>query len=167
MIGPSRAVIVKTRSPDETRAVGAAIGRSLGPGMAVSLEGPLGSGKTVLAQGICAGLGVEDPVTSPTYTLRHDHVGRDGRPVIHLDCFRLTGAAELEELAIEECLDEGAVLLVEWGERALAALPLATIRVRLETTNGSGRRLVLHLPPGMEFAVSDDGVGETEPEAAG
>jgi tRNA threonylcarbamoyladenosine biosynthesis protein TsaE len=167
MTGRYRAVIVKTRGPDETRAVGAAIGRSLAPGMAVSLEGPLGSGKTVLAQGICTGLGVEDPVTSPTYTLRHDHVGRDERPVIHLDCFRLAGAAELEELAIDECLDEGAVLLVEWGERALAALPLATIRIRLETTNGSERQLVLHLPPGVELQVGAEGEEGLESEAAG
>jgi tRNA threonylcarbamoyladenosine biosynthesis protein TsaE len=153
MTGASRALVVITRGPDETRAVGVAIGRSLVAGAAVSLEGPLGAGKTVLAQGICAGLGVEDPVTSPTYTLRHDHVGRDGRPVIHLDCFRLGGPAELEALAIDECLEEGAILLVEWGEKALAALPEGTIRIQLEPTNGEERRLRLRFPTGTELAA--------------
>ena len=66
-----QSLVVRTASADETRAVGRALGRTLEGGVSLSLEGPLGSGKTVLAAGICEGLGIEDPVTSPTFTLQN------------------------------------------------------------------------------------------------
>ena len=143
------ALVVETTSPEETRAVGAALARSFAGAARFSLEGDLGSGKTVLARGICEGLGVEEPVTSPTYTLRHDYVASDGRPVLHVDCFRLKNASEVGALALEESDD--AVVLVEWGDRIRDELPADTVRVSIQTIDESTRRIRIEAPPGWEL----------------
>lgn len=140
-----RALVVETASPEETRAVGAALARSFAGAARFSLEGDLGSGKTVLAQGICEGLGVEEPVTSPTYTLRHDYVAADGRPVLHVDCFRLKNASEVGALALEESDD--AVVLVEWGDRIREELPPDTVSISIEMVDESRRRIRIEAPP--------------------
>lgn len=152
-----RRIVVRTTDPAETRAAGRAIGRSLRGGFALSLEGPLGSGKTVLASGVCEGLGVEDPVTSPTFTLQNEYRGRDGRLVVHVDCFRLSGPAELEDLGVLDRLEDDSVLLVEWGDRAREALPPGAIRVELTPGEDTERRIVIHLPDGVRL----DALGET------
>ncbi len=149
----SRALVVETTSPEETHAVGAAFGRSLFPGAVLSLEGELGAGKTTLVRGICEALGVRDAVTSPTYALRHDYVGEGDRTVLHVDCFRLEDADELEALALEDARREGAVVLVEWGDRAAAALPEDAFRVRIEALNeGARRRSVIDVPDGVDLS---------------
>jgi len=159
MTSATRALVVETASPEETRAVGAAFGRSLLPGAVLSLEGGLGAGKTTLVRGICQALGVEDPVTSPTYALRHDYVGRDGLDVLHVDCFRLEDGAELESLALEDARRQGAIVLVEWGDRAAAALPEDTLHVRIETADGGARRRIrILVPPGVD--VNPEEIGE-------
>ena len=147
--GQRPALVVETTSPEETRAVGAALARSFAGAARFSLEGDLGSGKTVLARGICEGLGVEEPVTSPTYTLRHDYVASDGRPVLHVDCFRLKNASEVGALALEESDD--AVVLVEWGDRIRDELPADTVRVSIKTIDESTRRIRIEAPPGWEL----------------
>ena len=148
----TRALVVRTSSPEETRAVGRALGKSLGGGATLSLEGPLGAGKTVLAGGVCEALGVEGPVTSPTFTLQNEYTGAGGRRVIHMDCFRLHSAEEFEDLGVEDRLDDDTLLLVEWGERAAAALGPDTIRIRLEPGEGDERRIVIDVPEGVELA---------------
>ena len=150
MSGP-RALVVRTSSPAETRAVGRALGRSLRGGATLSLEGPLGSGKTVLAGGVCEALGVEGPVTSPTFTLQNEYTGAGGRGVINMDCFRLHSAEEFEDLGVEDRFDDDTLLLVEWGERAAAALRPDTIRIRLEPGAGDERRIVIDVPDGVEL----------------
>ena len=147
----TRALVVRTSSPEETRAVGRALGKSLHGGATLSLEGPLGSGKTVLAGGVCEALGVEGPVTSPTFTLQNEYTGAGGRRVIHMDCFRLHGAEEFEDLGVEDRLDDDTLLLVEWGERAAAALGPDTIRIRLEPGPGDERSIVIDVPDGVEL----------------
>src|SRR5438876_7506419 len=109
-----------TGSDEETRAVGEALGRRLGPGDVVCLEGPLGAGKTTLAQGLARGLGVADVVNSPTFTLVQEYEGR--RPVFHLDVYRLSGPEEAADLAIPEMIAAGGVLLIEWPERIASLL---------------------------------------------
>lgn len=148
-----RRIVVRTVDPAETRAAGRAIGRSLPDGFALSLEGPLGSGKTVLASGVCEGLGVEGPVTSPTFTLQNEYRGRDGRLVVHVDCFRLHGPAELEDLGVLDRLEDDSVLLVEWGDRAREALPPGAIRVEMVPGEESERSIVIHLPEGIRLAA--------------
>jgi tRNA threonylcarbamoyladenosine biosynthesis protein TsaE len=153
-----RRIVVRTTDPAETRAAGRAIGRSLGGGFALSLEGPLGAGKTVLAAGVCEGLGVEGPVTSPTFTLQNEYHGRGGRRVVHVDCFRLGGPGELEDLGVLDRLEDDSVLLVEWGDRALQALPPGAIRVELLPGEETEREIVIHLPDGVRLAALGDDV---------
>jgi tRNA threonylcarbamoyladenosine biosynthesis protein TsaE len=145
-------IVVRTGAAEETAAVGRAIGRSIPGAFALSLEGPLGSGKTVLAAGVCDALGVDAAVTSPTYTLHHEYTGRGGRRVVHVDCFRLGGPGEYEDLGIADRMEDDTVLLVEWGDRVAAALPEGTVRVELVPEDGDARRIAIHLPDGVELA---------------
>lgn len=117
---------VRTTSARQTRAVGAAIASVLGAGDVVVLTGDLGTGKTVMAQGIAAELGVEEPVVSPTFTLLREYDGR--LPVRHLDVYRLDHVQEAIDLGLEELLDDG-VVLVEWGEGVRELLPADRLEV--------------------------------------
>src|SRR5918911_2290651 len=110
-------------SADETttKAIGAAVAGLLDPGDVVGLAGDLGAGKTRLVQGAAAALGVQDPVLSPTFMLLREYDG--DVPVNHVDAYRLSGPAELEDLGIENVLDPGTVVFVEWADRVAQALP--------------------------------------------
>ncbi|MGO9332790.1 MAG: tRNA (adenosine(37)-N6)-threonylcarbamoyltransferase complex ATPase subunit type 1 TsaE [Acidimicrobiales bacterium] len=105
-----------TTTPAQTRAIGAGIAPLLGAGDVVLLVGPLGAGKTTLAQGLVAALGGREPVTSPTFTLAHRYL--TSPPVTHVDLWRLGHLQEVVDLALEEELDDGGVVIVEWGEAA-------------------------------------------------
>jgi tRNA threonylcarbamoyladenosine biosynthesis protein TsaE len=101
---------------------GRAWGAALQAPAFVTLQGELGAGKTTLVQAICAGLGVTDDVTSPTYALVHEYAGAKGT-VHHLDLYRLRDAGQLAQLGWEEMLGSRGVVLVEWPERAADLLP--------------------------------------------
>lgn len=121
---------ILTRSVDETRQVGARLAEALlGPGDLVVLAGPLGSGKTAFAQGVARGLGVTDPVVSPTFTIVREYTGRV--PLAHVDLYRLERLQELHDLGFDEILDDR-VTLVEWGDAAGPLLPADRLEVRLE-----------------------------------
>lgn len=113
-------VTITTSSAAGTRTLGRRLARLLRSGDVLLLQGPLGAGKTTLAQGIGAGLNVEEPVTSRTFVLLARHEGETR--LYHADLYRLTAVEEVEELALEEQAGDG-VLLVEWPERGLEALP--------------------------------------------
>jgi tRNA threonylcarbamoyladenosine biosynthesis protein TsaE len=134
-----------TGSDEETRAVGEALGRRLEPGDVVCLEGPLGAGKTTLAQGLARGLGVADVVNSPTFTLVQEYEGR--QPVFHLDVYRLSGPEEAADLAIPEMIAAGGVLMIEWPERIASLLPADRLEIRL-APDGDARHItaVAHGP---------------------
>jgi tRNA threonylcarbamoyladenosine biosynthesis protein TsaE len=100
----------------------------------------LGAGKTTLAQGIARGLAVEDVVNSPTFTLVQEYKGR--LPVYHLDVYRLSGPEEAVDLAFDEMLAAGGVVMIEWPERIEALLPPDRLDVRLEP-EGEARRLTI------------------------
>jgi tRNA threonylcarbamoyladenosine biosynthesis protein TsaE len=124
---------VLTRSVEETRAVGERLGETLlRPGDLVVLAGPLGSGKTAFAQGVARGLGVTDPVVSPTFTIVREYVGRV--PLAHVDVYRLERLQELHDLGFDEILDDR-VTLVEWGDAAGPLLPPDRLEVRLEMSD--------------------------------
>lgn len=108
--------MVSTSSADETRAVGAGIAGMLRPGDVVLLVGSLGAGKTTFVQGLVAALGGEEPVTSPTFTLARTY--RTTPPVTHVDLWRLERLQEVVDLALDEVLDDGGVVVAEWGEAA-------------------------------------------------
>ena len=145
--GGTAPVRLRTESARDTRALGAALARGLRPGDVVLLAGDLGAGKTTLAQGIGAGLGVADHVTSPTFTLVRSYPcdGPGQRPVrtfLHADLYRLEHLGEVVDLAIGELVEDDAVAVVEWGDVAEPVLGRDAISVRLgrgspTTTSGA------------------------------
>ena len=129
-----------TRAAAETHALGRVLGRLAQAGTVALLRGELGSGKTVLAQGVGAGLDVPVVINSPSFVLVNEYLG--GRlPLLHADLYRLTSAEEVAELALDEAAADG-VLVLEWPERAPRALPPDHIEVRLESGPGPDDRLL-------------------------
>lgn len=113
-----------TRSAEATRALGRAIAVLSQPGDVVVLAGDLGAGKTTFAQGFATGLGVADPVTSPTFALMRQYRCAVGpvQTLLHLDLYRLDRLAEVADLGLAQLVEEDAVALVEWGDVATAVL---------------------------------------------
>lgn len=117
-------------SESELRDWGEAFGRKLPPGSVVTLEGPLGAGKTTLVQAIVRGLGVTTAATSPTYTYVHRYAGARGG-VYHLDCYRLKHPDDAADLDWEAILKEADATLIEWPEKAGAWVPKPSARITL------------------------------------
>ncbi len=133
----------RTDSPERTVEAGRRIAGRLGAGDCVGLTGPLGAGKTVLVRGVATGLGVADErlVSSPTFVLVHEYPA--SVPVFHVDLYRMAEAdAELAELGLEEMLADG-VVLIEWADRASAALPRPRWQVDIEMTGPNERKITL------------------------
>jgi tRNA threonylcarbamoyladenosine biosynthesis protein TsaE len=119
---------VESSSAEETETVGARVAAGLRPGDVVTVAGELGSGKTTFVRGACRALGVEGPVTSPTYTIGHRYAGR--MPVSHLDLFRFAGVSAAEWGDLEPYFLD-AVCFVEWPEAGEDVLPAPRLRVAL------------------------------------
>ena len=134
-----------TGSPEETAAVAGRLAAQLERGDVVAVAGPLGSGKTTFVRGACRALGVQVPVTSPTFTIARRY--EDGRvPVSHLDLFRLgEGLGDEEPELLDDELGPDRVAFVEWPEVAGDGLPGVHVaaRVRLEHRGGDRRRVVI------------------------
>jgi tRNA threonylcarbamoyladenosine biosynthesis protein TsaE len=145
---------LRTTSAADTHAVGAGIASVLDAGDVVVLTGDLGAGKTVLAQGIGAGLGVTERVVSPTFALARRYEGRV--PLHHLDVYRLDRVQEAIDLGLEELLDDG-VVVVEWGEGVHELLPEARLEVRIGLDPGDeDARVLTVLGHGAEWDVRAD-----------
>lgn len=139
-------VRVTLETPEDTRRLGRRLAAVLGPGDLVVLAGPLGAGKTVLAQGIGAGLGVTGPVTSPTFVIVRVH--RGGRlPLVHVDAYRLGSVREVDDLDLDAALDES-VTVVEWGAGLVEQLADSWLEVRLARAGGGERRTAELVPYG-------------------
>ena len=122
---------IRCRGEEETLALGRLLGELAFPGCVIALEGALGAGKTLLARGVGQGLGVEEPVTSPTFLLVVPHEG--GRlPMVHADLYRLQGPGDLEEIGLLDAMEEGCVTVVEWADRFPGLLPADRLRVLLD-----------------------------------
>ena len=137
---------VITHSPAQTRELGAALARKLAPGDLILLSGTLGSGKTTFIQGIAAGLGIEDQVTSPTFTLVAEYGGNEpdrSAWLQHVDLYRLGGdAGDLHSFGLDEILgDPDAITAVEWPQRAVAILPKEYLLVELDAIAETKRRV--------------------------
>jgi tRNA threonylcarbamoyladenosine biosynthesis protein TsaE len=131
-------VEIDTSSADETRELGRRLARLLRAGDVVVLSGDLGAGKTTLAQGIGAGLGVRGDVTSPTFVISRVHPSLvDGPPLVHVDAYRLHDGAELDDLDLDETL-EIAVTVVEWGDGLADTLSPDRLHVYLGRSGGGG-----------------------------
>ncbi len=129
---------VESSSAEETEAVGAHIAADLAPGDVVTVSGELGSGKTTLVRGACRALGVEGPITSPTFTIGHRYSGRVR--VSHLDLYRFAAVSPAEWGDLEPYFAD-AVCFVEWPEAGEGVLPPAKVAVSLAHA-GADRRLV-------------------------
>jgi tRNA threonylcarbamoyladenosine biosynthesis protein TsaE len=123
-------------TPEDTWALGSALGGLLRPGDLVVLVGPLGAGKTALTQGIGAGLGVRDEITSPTFVIARVHppLGR-GPSLVHVDAYRLTSLAEVDDLDLDASLEDS-VTVVEWGEGLVEDLAANRLEIRLRRPRG-------------------------------
>jgi tRNA threonylcarbamoyladenosine biosynthesis protein TsaE len=133
-------------SEAETVALGRALARRVGADGVLLLEGPLGAGKTVLTRGVAEELGVEpDQIQSPTFTLVHQHLGRDGAVLYHLDLYRLA-PEEVDSIGVAEILDGPGVKVVEWAERLLEP-PSNALRVVASHTAAGTRRFEIDPKP--------------------
>ena len=132
------------RTAEDTRALGRALAGLLVAGDLVVLTGPLGAGKTVLVQGLGAGLGISTPVTSPTFVIARVH--RGGRlPLVHADAYRLGSVAEVDDLDLDADTAES-VTVVEWGAGLVEGLADAHLQVRLDRA-GTGETRTAELVP--------------------
>ena len=139
-------LLLRTGTADDTRAVGAAVAPLLRVNDVMVLTGELGAGKTTLVQGIASGLGADEHVASPTFTLVREYV--TGRiPIAHVDVFRLDRVQDVVDLALDELEDGACVLIVEWGDAVEELLPDDRLRVELTTEDPAGdsdaRRIVI------------------------
>lgn len=130
-----------TTSPDETRALGAALATVSVPGDLVCLWGELGAGKTVLAKGFGAGLGVQATITSPTFVLMSEYEGR--LPLFHLDLYRLVDAADALAGGLIDERQAAGVAIVEWPDRMGVTLPAARLDLRIEGSGDDVRRITI------------------------
>jgi tRNA threonylcarbamoyladenosine biosynthesis protein TsaE len=132
----------RSKSAEQTIELGAGIGRRLHGGDVVALHGPLGAGKTTLVKGIARSLLIEEPVTSPSFTLIAEYDGiKEAAPIIlyHVDLYRISHPREIEDLGIEEILNGGGICVIEWAEKAAEFLPPAAIHVQITLQQGGSR----------------------------
>jgi len=135
-------------TPEDTHALGRALAEVLRPGDLVVLVGPLGAGKTALTQGIGAGLGVREPVTSPTFVISRVHPSLVGGPdLVHVDAYRLGGAPELDDLDLDASVADS-VTVVEWGQGLAEGLAASWLDVRLDPLDAGGAAALAAAGPG-------------------
>lgn len=130
-----------TQTAEETIILGKKIGSKLQPGDIIAMEGTLAAGKTTITKGIAEALGVEDTVTSPTFTLISEYEGN--MPLYHMDVYRLDSCEEFVNLGVEDLMYGDGVSIIEWSERVRAELPSSTITLRLEMRDDGGRTITL------------------------
>lgn len=128
-------ITCRTKSADDTRELAAAVAPLVRAGDVLLLAGELGSGKTVFAQGLGRALGVQGPITSPTFTLLHEYESATFR-IMHADLYRLDRLQEVIDLGIGELVDDEAIALVEWGDLAEAAFATDFLEVRFAYVDG-------------------------------
>lgn len=134
-------MIFVTNSPEETEALGMRLAAKLRPGTVIAYQGDLGAGKTAFTRGLARGLGADEPVTSPTYTIVNEYL--TGRiPLFHFDMYRLRSADDLFDIGWEDYLDRGGVCAVEWSENVADALE-SPVQVLIEKTGDTTRTVTI------------------------
>ena len=130
-----------TNSPEETEAIGTALGNIIKPGTVIAYRGDLGAGKTAFTRGLAKGLGCTEIVTSPTYTIVNEYLG--GRiPLFHFDMYRLRCSDDLFDIGWEDYLDRGGVCAVEWSENVDDAMEDA-VYITIEKLGEDSRRITV------------------------
>ena len=124
-------MVIETHDPEETFEVGRTIGMNAKPGQIYTLTGDLGVGKTVFTQGVAAGLGITEPVNSPTFTIIQEYEA--GRlPFYHFDVYRIGDLEEMEEIGYDDYFFGQGICLIEWAELIEEILPEKRIEVTIE-----------------------------------
>ncbi len=137
-------LLIQTRSAEETRRLGAAVGRLLREGALITLTGDLGAGKTTLVQGLGAGLGVKEAITSPTFILINRYRCADGRQLQHADCYRLANAPlEMWDIGLGDLFWSDDVVVVEWADRIPGLLPPDYLDIAIDHGDGDDRQFTL------------------------
>ena len=132
---------IYTHSPEETEAAGELFGSLLPAGAVIAYTGDLGAGKTSFTRGLARGLGITEPITSPTYTIVNEYLS--GRlPLFHFDMYRLHSADDLFDIGWEDYLERGGVCAVEWSERVADALE-DPICIAIEKLGDDSRRITV------------------------
>jgi len=130
-------------SEDETISLGIQIAKNLKTGSVVALEGTLGSGKTYLSKGIALGLGIEDTITSPTFTIINEYK-RDSLPSLyHIDVYRLNNENDFEEIGAVEIINSGGISIIEWSERVKNYIPKDAITISIQVTEEAKRKIII------------------------
>jgi tRNA threonylcarbamoyladenosine biosynthesis protein TsaE len=148
--------VIVAASADETREIARSLAELLRPGDVVLLSGGLGAGKTTFAQGLAAGLGVQDAVVSPTFTLAREYEGR--LPLVHVDLYRLETEHEVLDLGLDDLVGDDGVLVVEWGDAAAAALGAERLEVRLVMVSEADDREISMAPVGASWRDRSDAI---------
>lgn len=130
-----------THSAEETIQLGKKIGSLLQPGAIIAMEGNLAAGKTTITKGIAKSLGIEETITSPTFTLISEYAGK--MPLYHMDVYRLDSCEDFINLGVEDLMYGNGVSIIEWSERVREELPKSTITLRLEIREDGGRDITL------------------------
>jgi tRNA threonylcarbamoyladenosine biosynthesis protein TsaE len=159
---PADELVVRTGSPGETCRVAAALVAFLRNGDVILLSGDLGAGKTVFVQGLARAAGVNESVTSPTFTLIHSYRTAIGLDLLHADVYRLETTGEIADLGLDELVEDGAFAVVEWGERAAGVLGGDYLLVTLTVSEAEVSEAAVSEAAGSEAAVSE-GTDETGP----
>ena len=137
MLYNKRMAVFYSRSPEETLAWAETYAKGLSAGDTVLLEGEMGAGKTVLAQGIARGLGVKEDVLSPTYAYVNSYA-----PLFHFDCYRIENERQAEELGFADYFEAGKICLVEWSEKIKGLLPANCKKIVIRKTGENAREIV-------------------------
>lgn len=147
------------RNADQTRAIGERFAEVLQPGDVVLLAGDLGCGKTTITQGIAKGLGIEAPITSPTFVLAREHPLEGDRRFVHADAYRLESFGELEDM-VEDLVGKDTITVVEWGDVVGEALEAVEFIVRLDHVD-QGRTILIQATDPSRQEVLNQHMGES------
>lgn len=134
---------ILTKSVQETQGIAVKLLALMKENGVISLEGPLGAGKTHFVKGVAAAFHLKEEVTSPTFTLLQTY-GSKEKPLHHFDFYRLNTEAEALDLGLEECFEQG-MTIIEWGDKFLSLLPKGTLRVAFRPLEGDFREISWHV----------------------
>ena len=148
----------RTSSAADTERLGSQLASVLQPGDTVLLAGDLGAGKTTLTRGLAAALGVNEPVTSPTFTLVRTYEGR--LPLVHVDVYRLESSQEFVDLGVSELQSDDGVAVIEWGDAVEPALGADFLELAIEYGDGDDERRIAARPVGPTWSARHDLLAE-------
>jgi len=148
---PTIALEILSQSVDQTMHIGQALGTLLLGGDVICLSGDLGAGKTALTKGIGRGWGALEAVTSPTFTLIHEHSrASNAQTLHHIDCYRLTGPEDAWGIGLDDMLYDNGIVVLEWPENILDALPEQRLWIALDMV-GEEQRAIRMIPSGTRY----------------